>query len=163
MNDGKEIIWASERDGWNHLYLYDGVTGQVKNQITKGQWIVRGVVRVDQKNRQIWFNASGMHAGKDPYFLHHYRVNFDGTGLTAFTSEDGTHQGFSVDQQQRPTNFSPDGQFYVDSWSRVDLPTVTVLKRTSDQSVVIELEKGDAIGAAGNRLEDAGSVRVEGP
>jgi dipeptidyl aminopeptidase/acylaminoacyl peptidase len=109
-------------------------------------------VRVDQANRQIWFNASGMHAGKDPYFLHHYRVNFDGTGLTAFTSEDGSHNGFTVvnvapgeaNPQGRPANFSPDGQYYVDSWSRVDLPTQTVLKRTSDQTVVMELEKGDA-------------------
>jgi dipeptidyl aminopeptidase/acylaminoacyl peptidase len=167
INDGREIIWMSERDGWNHLYLIDGTTGTVKNQITKGQWIVRndGVVRVDEQNRQIWFNASGMHAGKDPYFVHHYRVNFDGTGLTAFTSEDGTHQGFGAvtpqlppgqqEQQQQPpptgpapfprgTNFSPDGQYYVDTWSRVDLPFVSVLKRTSDQSVVMELEKGDA-------------------
>ena len=146
INDGREIIWMSERDGWNHLYLIDGVTGKVKNQITKGEWIVRnnGVVRVDEKNRQIWFNASGMHAGKDPYLVHHYRVNFDGTGLTAFTSEDGNHGGFGADPQtQRPTNFSPDGQYYVDSWSRVDLPTVTVLKRASDQSVVMELEKAD--------------------
>ena len=62
--DGKEIIWASERDGWNHLYLYDGATGQVKNQITKGQWVVRGVDYVDAANRQIWFRASGMHAGQ---------------------------------------------------------------------------------------------------
>ena len=48
--DGKEIIWASERDGWNHLYLYDGATGQVKNQITKGQWVVRGVDAVDERD-----------------------------------------------------------------------------------------------------------------
>jgi dipeptidyl aminopeptidase/acylaminoacyl peptidase len=142
LADGKEIIWASERDGWQHLYLYDGATGQVKNQITKGEWLVRGVVRVDEANRQIWFNASGMHPGKDPYFLHHYRVNFDGTGLTAFTSEDGTHTGFAA-VNGRPTNFSPDGQYYVDSWQRVDLAPQSVLKRTSDQSVVMELEKGD--------------------
>jgi dipeptidyl aminopeptidase/acylaminoacyl peptidase len=168
INDGREIIWQSERDGWNHLYLIDGTTGTVKNQITKGQWIVRNVVRVDEKNRQIWFNASGMHAGKDPYFLHHYRVNFDGTGLTAFTSEDGTHQWFNAvtpqqppqteqqlqqqQQQQRAqgppplprgTNFSLDGQYYVDRWERVDLPPIVALKRSSDQSVVMELERAD--------------------
>ena len=55
-------------DGWEHLYLYDGVTGKVKNQITKGNWVVRGVDRVDEDNRQIWFQASGMNPGKDPYF-----------------------------------------------------------------------------------------------
>ena len=58
VNDLKEIIWRSERDGWNHLYLYDGVTGKVKNQITKGQWVVREVVEVDEDKRQIIFRAS---------------------------------------------------------------------------------------------------------
>ena len=72
----------SERDGWNHLYLFDGVTGAVKNQITKGEWVVRGVSRVDEEKRQIWFSGSGMYAGQDPYFLYYYRINFDGTGLT---------------------------------------------------------------------------------
>jgi dipeptidyl aminopeptidase/acylaminoacyl peptidase len=131
--DGKEIIWASERDGWNHLYLYDGATGQVKNQITKGQWVIRGVDVVDQEKRQIWFRASGMHAGKDPYFIHYFRVNFDGTGLTPFTSEDGMHT----------VTFSDDKQFYVDTWSRVDSPPVSVLKQTSNQQTVMELEKAD--------------------
>ena len=68
------------------------------------------------------------------YFVHYYRVNFDGTGLTALTDADGSHT----------VTFSPDRQFYVDSWSRVDLPQVSVLKRTSDRQVVMELEKGDA-------------------
>jgi dipeptidyl aminopeptidase/acylaminoacyl peptidase len=132
--DGKEIVWASERDGWNHLYLYDGATGRVENQITKGQWVVRGVDHVDAENRQIWFRASGMQPGKDPYFIHNYRVDFDGTGLTALTDADGNHT----------VTFSPDRQFYVDSWSRVDLPRISVLKRTSDRQVVMELETADA-------------------
>jgi dipeptidyl aminopeptidase/acylaminoacyl peptidase len=131
--DGKEIIWRSERDGWSHLYLYDGATGQVKNQITKGNWVVRGVERVDESARQIWFSASGMHAGKDPYYMHHFRVNFDGTGLTPLTNEDGVHA----------ITWSPDRQFYVDTWQRVDLPPQSVLKRASDQTVVMELEKAD--------------------
>ncbi len=132
--DGKEIIWRSERDGWSHLYLYDGATGQVKNQITRGAWVVRGVERVDDQARQIWFSASGMHAGKDPYFIHHFRVNFDGTSLTALTTEDGTHT----------ITYSPDRQMYVDTWQRVDAPPQSVLKRVSDQAVVMELEKADA-------------------
>ena len=81
VNDGKEIIWASERDGWEHLYLYDGVTGKVKNQITKGDWMVRNVDRVDDEARQIWFEAGGMIPGQDPYFTQYCRINFDGTGL----------------------------------------------------------------------------------
>ncbi len=82
VNDGKEIIWASERDGWEHLYLYDGTTGKVKNQITKGDWLVRDVVWVDEAKRQIWFAAGGSVPGQDPYFTQYYRINFDGTGLT---------------------------------------------------------------------------------
>lgn len=141
INDGKEIIWLSERDGWSHLYLYDGVAGRVKNQITKGNWRVQNVQSVDEAKRQIYFTATGTYAGQDPYLAHWYRINFDGTGLTAFTKEDGTHT----------VTFSPDSTMYTDSWQRVDLPPVTVLKRTADQSVVMELEKGDetALRAAG--------------
>jgi hypothetical protein len=63
---GDDIIWASERDGWNHLYLIDGRTGKVRNRITSGAWVVRDVLRVDEARRQIWFSASGMNAGEDP-------------------------------------------------------------------------------------------------
>jgi dipeptidyl aminopeptidase/acylaminoacyl peptidase len=133
VNDGREIIWASERDGWNHLYLYDGLTGQVKQQITRGPWAVRGVDRVDAETRQIWFRASGREPNQDPYFIHYYRINFDGTGLTMLTNADGNHT----------ITFSQDRQFYVDTWSRVDLAPVAQLRRTSDQSVVMDLERGD--------------------
>lgn len=131
--DGKEIIWMSERDGWNHLYLYDGASGQVKNQITKGEWVVRGVDRVDEEKRQIWFRASGMYPGKDPYFVHYYRINFDGTGLTALTEGDGHHNVI----------FSPDLAYYVDTWSRVDLPPICEVRQTSDLKVVMQVEKAD--------------------
>jgi hypothetical protein len=134
VNDGKEIIWASERDGWEHLYLYDGITGKVKNQITKGEWVVRMVDRVDEDKRQIWFQAGGMNPGQDPYFTHYYRINFDGTGLTRLTEADGNHTA----------TFSSDRKYYVDEWSRVDLPPVAQLRRTEDRRVILELDKGDA-------------------
>ncbi|MDQ3013920.1 MAG: S9 family peptidase, partial [Acidobacteriota bacterium] len=131
--DGKEIIWMSERDGWNHLYLFDGATGAVKNQITKGQWVVRGVEKVDDAKRQIWFQASGMVPGKDPYFVHYYRINFDGTGLTALTEGDGNHI----------VSFSPDQKYYVDTWSRVDQPTISELRLTADKKILTEVERSD--------------------
>jgi len=134
LNDGKEIIWGSERDGWEHLYLYDGVTGKLKNQITKGNWVVRSVEKVDEEKRQIWFQASGMNPGKDPYFVHHYRISFDGSGLMAFTEADGDHN----------VKFSPDRKYYVDTWSRVDQPAVSQLRRTADKKVLMDLEHGDA-------------------
>ena len=134
LGDGAETVWMSERDGWNHLYLYDGATGRVKNQVTKGDWLVRGVDRVDAQARQVWFRASGMYAGKDPYFIHYYRINLDGSGLTTFTEADANHA----------LRFSPDNQYYVDTYSRVDLPPVAELRHTSDQKLVLTLEKADA-------------------
>lgn len=134
VKGGEEIIWASERDGWRHLYRIDGRTGRVRNQVTRGEWAVNQVDHVDDEKGEIWFRANGMIREQDPYFVHYYRIGFDGRGLTAFTSEDGNHT----------VTWSPDRSYYVDQWSRVDLPTVAVLKRTSDQSVVMELERGDA-------------------
>jgi len=128
-----EIIWMSERDGWNHLYLYDAATGRVKNQITKGEWVVRRVDRVDEQKRQVWFRAGGIRPGQDPYYVHFCRVNFDGSGLVIFTKGDGDHS----------IEFSPDGQFFVDTWSRVDLPPQTELRRTEDGKLVCDLEKAD--------------------
>ena len=148
--DGKEVIWMSERDGWNHLYLYNGVTGKVKNQITKGSWLVRGVDWVDTTKRQIYFTASGMYQGKDPYFIHAYRINFDGTGLTALTDADATHN----------ISYSPDHQYYVDMWSRVDQPPVMQLRRASDGKVLADLERADATALLAIRVAPAGSVHV---
>ena len=129
-----EIIWMSERDGWKHLYLYDARTGRVKNQITKGEWIVSDVVRVDEERRQIWFLGRGMNPDQDPYFAHYYRIDFDGSNLTPLTHHaDAYHE----------VRFSPDMQYYVDVYSRVDLPNVMELRRTQDGSLVAELERGD--------------------
>ncbi|HEV2690281.1 MAG TPA: prolyl oligopeptidase family serine peptidase [Bryobacteraceae bacterium] len=133
IDDGKEIVWMSERDGWNRLYLYDGVTGKIKNQITKGDWVGRGVDYLDTEKRQILFHASGMNPGKDPYFVDYYRINLDGSGLTPFTHGDGNHS----------VVFSPDHKYYVDTWSRIDLPPVSELHRADDRSLVSEVERGD--------------------
>ncbi len=132
LGDGREIVWMSERDGWNHLYLYDGLTGSVKGQITRGNWVVRGVEKVDEQRRQIWFRASGMDAGKDPYFVHYFRINFDGSGLTRLTETDANHA----------VAFSSDMQFFVDTWSRIDQPPVSELRRTNGLMLVTEIERG---------------------
>lgn len=133
LHDADELIWMSERDGWNHLYLYDLSTGEVKNQITKGEWVVRKVERVDVKKRQIWFQASGIYEDQDPYYIHHCRVNFDGSGLTMLTNGDGTHSVF----------WSPDRKFLVDTYSRVDLPQVTELRNAESCELICELERAD--------------------
>ncbi|MFN8861592.1 MAG: DPP IV N-terminal domain-containing protein [Gemmatimonas sp.] len=133
VNDGRDVIWMSERDGWNHLYLMDGTTGAVKQQITSGPWVVRHVQRVDTVARQIWFAGNGRNAGEDPYLLHHYRVNFDGTGLVDFTPAAGNHS----------VTWSDDRAYYVDQYSQVDKAPVSELRRTVDQSLVMTLEQGD--------------------
>ncbi len=128
----REILWASERDGYNHLYLIDAVSGRIKNPITKGNWNVREVVEVDVAKRRLLLKVMGL-TDQDPYHLHFVRVNFDGSGFTRLTSGDGNH-GIS---------FSPDGNFLLDTWSRVDAPPVVELRRADDGKAICELERAD--------------------
>jgi dipeptidyl aminopeptidase/acylaminoacyl peptidase len=128
-----ELIWASERDGWNHLYLYDANTEQVKNQITKGSWVMREVVRVDDEKRQIWFRAFGIVPGQDPYYAHLARINFDGSGLAILTEGDATHSW----------KLSPDNRFFLDTYSRVDMAPVTELRDAQSGKKICELELSD--------------------
>jgi dipeptidyl-peptidase-4 len=126
-----EFIWYSERDDWGHLYLF-GLDGKLKNQITKGNFVVTRVVNVDDKNRVIYFEANGREQGQDPYFSHFYRVNFDGGNLTLLTPEDGNHQ----------ISLSPDGKYFVDNYSKPDVPTISVLRDMTGK-LVANLEKTD--------------------
>eukprot|EP00913_Durusdinium_trenchii_P008936 g8402.t1 len=128
-----EFIFGSERDGWHHLYLIDGKTGKVKHQITKGKYVVRGIEQIDEANRQIWFRASGKNPDQDPYFLHDYRVDFDGSNLVALTAGNGNHR----------VRYSPDRRFLIDTYSRVDMPPVHELRRTTDGKRVVRLETAD--------------------
>ena len=153
LDDGKEIIWASERDGWEHLYLYDGVTGKVKNQITKGDWLVRNVVAVDDAKRQIWFQAGGTISGQDPYFVQYYRDQFR------------RHRPHAAHRRRwRPQRrFSPDKKYYVDTWSRVDLPPQSQLRRRRRSEGRHGPREGRCLGAPGRRLPLPRSLRRQGP
>ena len=134
QNDkSNEIIWMSERDGWNHLYLFDSKTGENKSQITKGEWPVKKVFRVDFEKRKIWFTATGVFKDQDPYHVHNFVVDFNGKNLTHLTEGDGTHE----------IKYSPSGNYYIDRYSRVDLPRITELRRAENGSLICELEKGD--------------------
>jgi dipeptidyl-peptidase-4 len=134
-----EFIWFSERDNWGHLYLYDLRTGQPKNRITSGAWPVLQVLRVDEAARTIYFMGAGREPG-DPYFRHFYSVRFDGSRLTLLTPEDADHD----------VTLSPDGHSFVDSYSRPDVPPVTVL-RDARGRLLVTLERADitALRAAG--------------
>ncbi len=130
--DGQDIIWWSERDGWAHLYRY-GPDGRVKNQITSGAWPVVYVTHVDETLHQIYFTARGREPGHFLYYAHLYKVNYDGTGLTLLTPEDANHV----------ISFSPDGRFFVDTYSRIERPPVTVLRAGADGRVIRTLETAD--------------------
>ncbi|WDM66177.1 MULTISPECIES: S9 family peptidase [Xanthomonas] len=133
LADGKQILWASERDGWEHVYLYDGHRGEVIRQVTRGDWVVRKIDHVDQATGQLYFTASGMQAGEDPYYRHAYRIGLDGSGLTALTPTAADHQ----------VSYSPDGKWFVDLSSRVDLGPVLELRRSADGGLVQTVEKTD--------------------
>jgi dipeptidyl aminopeptidase/acylaminoacyl peptidase len=133
LPDSGELIWMSERDGWAHLWLYDVATGAVKNQITRGDWVVRKVLKVDAGRRQVWFLAGGVRAGEDPYHEQFCRVDFDGSDFVQLTQGDGDHT----------VEFSPDGNYFIAKYSRADLPTVTELRRSQDGKLICELERAD--------------------
>jgi dipeptidyl-peptidase 4 len=141
IRDSNDMIWASERDGWNHLYLFDLKTGKLRNQITRGEWTVRSVDKVDEKRRQIWLKAFAVVKGQDPYYSQLVRVNFDGSGFTILTNGDGTHTW----------TWSPDHKHLIDTWSRVDLAPKSVLRdgETGKQIVALEENSLDTLVKAG--------------
>ena len=130
----EELLWASERSGWNHLYRYNVKTGEVINAVTKGDWNVRRIEHIDRDNGVIWFYAVGIAKDQDPYHEHFCRINLDGSDLHVLTEGDGTHK----------VTFSPDRRFIFDRYSRVDLPPVNELRRSDDGSLVCHLETADA-------------------
>ena len=135
-----EFIWFTERDGWAHLYLYDLMTGKIKNQITSGDWAVWQISNVDEKNRVIYFEAGGREKGNDPYFSHTYSVGFDGKNLILLTPETANHD----------VTWSPDGKYFVDNYSTPNTPAVSVL-RDATGKLIANLEKADV-----SRLAAAG-------
>lgn len=127
-----EVIWFSQRDNWGHLYLYDLGTGRLKHQITRGAGNVTQLLRVDEQNRLLYFLGVGLEQGRDPYFIHFYRIGFDGQGLRLLTPEDANHQ----------ITLSPSGRYFVDSYSKPDVPPVSVL-RDQDGRLIATLETAD--------------------
>ncbi|WP_292391936.1 DPP IV N-terminal domain-containing protein, partial [Methanosarcina sp. UBA5] len=126
--DNGGFIWFSERSGYGHLYLYDN-NGSLKNSITTGNWTVRNLLYVDENRSLVYFTAGGRETGRDPYYQHLYRVNLNGSNLELLTPEDADHQ----------ISMAPDGSTFVDTYSRVDLPPVTLLK-SSNGNTLLTLE-----------------------
>lgn len=135
-----EIIWYSERSDWGHLYLYDALSGKIKNQITSGNFVVTRVARVDKANRVVYFEANGREAGRNPYYSHLYRVDFTGKNLTLLTPADGNHT----------VRFSADGNYFTDIYSQPNVPPVAEVRDAKGKLISI-LEK-----TAITRLEATG-------
>jgi dipeptidyl-peptidase 4 len=139
IEEGKELIWWSERDGWGHLYLYDG-NGNLKRQITQGAYYVGSIQHIDTLGRTLYFEAFGREKGVDPYYTMHYKINFDGRNMTRLTPENATHS-FSMSESSK---------YFVSNYSRVDMPPVSVLSDNNGR-VIMELERANI-----SRLEEAG-------
>ena len=127
-----EVIWFSQRDDWGHLYLYDLTTGALKRRITSGEGNVDQIRRIDERTRTIYFVGNGKERGRDPYFRHFYRIGMDGTGQTLLTPEDADHE----------ITLSPSGQYFIDTYSRPDVPQVSVARDLAGKRIVT-LETAD--------------------
>ena len=150
VNDGQEIVWWSERDGWAHLYLYDG-SGTLKRQITSGEFVVNSVVGVDEKSRTLLFTANGREPGEDPYYTHLYRVSLDGGPIKLLDPGDATHAVSGDDG----------GKYFVDTASRVDsAPKSTLID--AGGTPIAELETTDlrAAVAAGFKFPETFTVKA---
>lgn len=133
LPETKEIIWTSEKDGWRHIYLLDATTGVIKNEITKGNYVVKEIDSIDIKKREIWFSANGMHAGEDPYYVHYYRIAFDGENLVSLTPAIANHS----------IKYSPGKKYYLDTYSEVNAAPVIELRETATGKKIDEIERAD--------------------
>ena len=133
LQDGKHIIWTSERDGRNHIYLYDRQKGKLVRQITKGEYYVRGIQYVDEKAGIIYFSACGMNKSEDPYLIHYYKIGLNGKGLVCLTPEEGNHS----------VTYTEDMVYLIDTYSTVTTPPVTVLRSGKDGKILRTLETAD--------------------
>lgn len=126
------VLWFSQRDDWGHLYLCDLGTGRVLRQLTSGSWNVTQVLRSDEGSGTLWFLGVGREQGRDPYYRHFYRLNLEGATPVLLTPEDADHE----------VSLSPSGRYFVDAYSRPDVPPVSVL-RDMEGRIVMELERAD--------------------
>ncbi|HET8554563.1 MAG TPA: DPP IV N-terminal domain-containing protein [Rhodanobacteraceae bacterium] len=133
IDHGKRFLWTSGRSGWMQLYLYDTASGHLIRRLTHGHWAVRRIVHVDAKRGEVYFLASGVHKGMNPYDTQLYRVSLKGGAMHLLTPEKAYHQ----------VRMSPDGKYFIDNYSTPDDPGQVVLRRSSDGQVVMPLEKTD--------------------
>lgn len=146
FKDGKRILWLSERDNHGHLYLYDRNNPRQPQQITKGDWYVRRVLKVDEANGKLIFSANGVDKDDDPYNIKYYLINLDGTGMQCLTPGKGYHTA----------TFSPDWKYLVDVVSTPDTPPSSSLRSAADGSVLMDYGTADI-----SKLKEQGWIAPE--
>lgn len=142
LASGEEVLWYSQRDGWGHLYLYDTASGELRNQVTSGEWAVQQILHVDEAARVVYFLAAGLVAA-DPYRRQVCRVGLDGSGFARLGDDDLDHA----------VTLSENEAYFVDSASTVDTPPVIRVRDWSGD-VLVELERADI-----SRLLETGWTR----
>ncbi|HEY2460143.1 MAG TPA: DPP IV N-terminal domain-containing protein [Candidatus Acidoferrum sp.] len=151
VNNGQGIVWWSERDGWGHYYLYDA-DGKLKNQITSGEFVTDQIVGLDEKTRTLFFTANGREQNEDPYYIHLYRVNLDGSGFKLLTGGNFSHAPAAADSSK----------YFVDTYSRVDVAPKSVLV-DEQGTALVELETADLsqLFAAGYKFPEMFKVKAD--
>ena len=133
LDSRDEVLWISERDGWRHLYQIDYNTGEVKRQLTKGEWIVNHVAKLNEKEGFAILAIKGITKGIDPYLTQYYRVDLNTGKMVCLTPEEGSHTAV----------ISSDDKYLVDTWSKVDQAPQTVLRNTKDGKIIMKIAKSD--------------------
>ncbi|HEX6065553.1 MAG TPA: DPP IV N-terminal domain-containing protein, partial [Longimicrobiales bacterium] len=103
----REFFWISDRDGYQHIYRYD-YNGKLLNQVTRGNYMVTRVEAVDPKTRTIFYASTEV----TPLERHLYAIGFDGKSKRKLTQTSGNHA----------FNMSPNGKYYIDTWSNTQTP-----------------------------------------
>ncbi|WP_301704003.1 DPP IV N-terminal domain-containing protein [uncultured Parabacteroides sp.] len=150
VGNGKELIQWSERDGWAHLYLYDG-EGNLKNRITRGPWHVDQIVKVDEAKRLVYFLANGKDKDENPYYEHLYRVGLDGSGLQQVTPGDYFHMA----------RIDDDAAFVVNNYSRVNtIPRTDLMDANGRKLMTLEESDFSQLLAAGYQFPEPFKVKA---
>lgn len=131
--DNGQFILGTEKSGWNQLYLMDWKTGKLVNRITSGDYVVKKLLSIDEENKVIYFEASGKEKDVNPYYSFVYKVNFDGTGLELLTPENAFHD----------ISYENGKDYFIDNYSTVDQPTVSVVRELKTGKIVHEVSRAD--------------------
>lgn len=150
LPDSDEFIWYSQRSNWGHLYLYNLTTGELKTQITKGDWKVLQILKLDLKNRNMLLSGAGREPG-DPYFQYLYSVNMDGSDFKLLTPDSANHS----------IQLSPEGNYFIDTWSTPQTPPLVDLRSVkSDKSLRLDESDISKLLATGWKPPQSFSVKA---